>query len=125
MYYLKIYFIWRKPTGIKPKTKERFTITYVSKLFVENQIKSMKRNKSAGTDEIPPGMLKNCASAIAKPVCFIINFSISCGRFPTQWKTAKVHPFTNRDQQHHRKITDLYQFCLCCQKYYKRLYIIN
>ena len=85
-------FIWRKPSAIRIRSNERFKFTYVSKISIEKELKSLKRGKSAGHDDIPPGMLKDAASELAKPLSYIINLSLQTGVVPTEWKIAKVTP---------------------------------
>ena len=55
-------------------------------------LKGIKRNKSAGTDDLPPGMIKDCASSIASPLSYIINLSLTSGIVPDIWKEAKITP---------------------------------
>ena len=41
-------------------------------------------------DDIPASFLKTTSSVLAGPLCEIINQSFSEGKFPTEWKCAKV-----------------------------------
>ena len=43
-------------------------------------------------DGIPASLLKTASSAIATPLCSIINSSIQSGSFPSSWKCALVNP---------------------------------
>ena len=97
-------FVWRKPLGIFIRTTNRFQMSCF--IYIEKELKTLKRNKSAGLDILPPGMLKACAGNILKPICFTINLSITTGQpicftiylsittgqVPQIWKTAKVTP---------------------------------
>jgi len=56
-----------------------FFSSYVSKIYVEQQLRTLKRGKSAGHDDIPPGMLKDAAHQLAKPLSAIINLSLQTG----------------------------------------------
>lgn len=85
-------FIWRFIPPIRLRTEKVFVLGYVSKVFVERELRSLKRNKATGLDELPPGMLKDCAEVISKPLASIINLSTSTATVPTQWKKAKVLP---------------------------------
>lgn len=85
-------FIWRKPAKLDTRTDKQFKFEYVSKTFVERELKSLKRGKAAGHDDIPPGMLKDAASIISKPLCYLINLSLQTGIVPAEWKIAKVKP---------------------------------
>ena len=86
-------FTWGKPPAqSKVRTNKQFEFTYVSKIFVEKQLKALKRGKSPGHDNIPPGILKDAASELATPLSYIINLSLRTGVVPSKWKIAKVTP---------------------------------
>ena len=85
-------FTWRKPIEIASRTNKKFNFKYVSKLFVEKQLNSLKRNKASGLDDLPPGLLKDAARVISKPLNHIINLSLQTGIIPSDWKVAKVTP---------------------------------
>ena len=85
-------FIWRYNKPFKSRTTENFEITYISKIFIEKELRALKRNKSSGLDELPPGMLKDCASYISQPLCHILNLSIKNSTVPNLWKLAKITP---------------------------------
>ena len=72
------------------ETETVFVFTYVSTIFVEKELKSLKRRKAAGIDGIPPGPLKDASSVLAKPLAFIINLSLQTETVPSEWKIAKV-----------------------------------
>jgi hypothetical protein len=52
--------------------------------------KKLKMESSAGYDEIPDMIVKQCKHTVKKPLTFIINLSLSSGIFPNQMKIAKV-----------------------------------
>ena len=83
-------FIWGKPIKPTKKVNTMFSFNYVSKFFVEKQLKSLRREKAAGYDQIPPGFLKYTASVISGPLSFVINLSLSKGSVPCIWKNFKV-----------------------------------
>ena len=82
--------VWRQPEQLPQKSKNVFKFQYVSEKTVKSHLNSLKRNKATGHDQLPPGMLKDTTSVIAKPLCYIINLSLKTGIFPTDWKQAKV-----------------------------------
>ena len=59
---------------------------------MQKQLKSLKRHKATGLDNLPPGMLKDCACEVYKPLCHLLNLSLSKGFVPTDWKMAKITP---------------------------------
>ena len=85
-------FVWKTPTAIHERTYRRFKFQYVSKIFVEKELKILKTHKSAGIDNLPPLLLRDSASVISKPISHIINLSLTSGKIPTEWKSAKVIP---------------------------------
>ena len=72
------------------ETETVFVFTYVSTIFVEKELKGLKRRKAAGIDGIPPGPLKDASSVLAKPLAFLINLSLQTETVPNEWKIAKV-----------------------------------
>ena len=55
-------------------------------------IKKLKNKKSCGFDELSSELLKMGSEVLSKPLTTIINKSIEEGRFPEEWKIAKVFP---------------------------------
>ena len=64
----------------------------MNKVWVENQIRLLKRSKATGPDNLPPGMLKDCSNELSEPLCYLINLSMISGTIPNEWKLAKVIP---------------------------------
>jgi hypothetical protein len=54
---------------------------------------------SAGYDEIPDIIVKQCIHTVKKPSTFMINLSLSSGIFPNEMKIAKVRPIYKRGQK--------------------------
>ncbi|XP_057316735.1 uncharacterized protein LOC130657744 [Hydractinia symbiolongicarpus] len=70
----------------------KFKFNYVSRIFVEKELKKLKRQKSAGLDNLPPALLKDCVSAIAEPLYYLINLSLDNSEVPLDWKNAQITP---------------------------------
>ncbi|XP_057305630.1 uncharacterized protein LOC130646135 [Hydractinia symbiolongicarpus] len=85
-------FIWRQPNKVEPIRTQRFDFKYVSKSFVEKELKNLKRHKATGIDNLPPAVMKDSANEISQPLCFIINLSLSTADVPTEWKHPTVTP---------------------------------
>ena len=85
-------FVWGKPTQIDMKTHKHFQFGYVSKVFIEKELKSLKRHKATGLDDLPSNLLKDGATIIAKPLSHVINLSLKTGIVPSEWKVAKITP---------------------------------
>ena len=75
-----------------PQVKEKFLFRTVKEEEILTELKNLKRKKATGLDHLPPGLLKDAAGVIAKPLTFIINLSLETGVVPTDWKMAKVIP---------------------------------
>ena len=78
------------PLPISDRTICKFKFRPVSKLEVEQDLKSIKCGKSTGTDNLPPGLLKDASSRISALLAYLINLSLQTGPFPTDWKLAKI-----------------------------------
>ena len=79
--------------------------------FVERELKSLKRRKAAGCDNLPPGILKDAAYALSSPLTHLINLSLTTGLVPNKWKIAKVTPIHKKgntnDYNNYRPISVL------------------
>ena len=85
-------FIWKAPNQFFPRTYNKFRFSYVSTVFVERQLKTLKNNKTAGLDNLPSRLLKDSASVISRPIAYIINSSLETATVPTLWKNSKIVP---------------------------------
>ncbi len=69
-----------------------FKMKYICRGFVLKELKQLKRNKAAGVDELPPGMLKDIREYIADPLCYILNLLVETATVPLKWKIARLIP---------------------------------
>ena len=69
-----------------------FKLKTVSEKEVLKILKTMKQKRSYGVDGISSEVLKLGAEVLVVPLTYIINFSIVTGKYPTNWKLAKVIP---------------------------------
>jgi hypothetical protein len=76
---------------IKESTKIMFLFP-VTECEVEKLAKGLKNKLSAGIDEIPDYVVKQCIKLLKKPLANIYNASVESGIFPDQLKIAKVVP---------------------------------
>ncbi|XP_057305372.1 uncharacterized protein LOC130642299 [Hydractinia symbiolongicarpus] len=104
-------FIWAKPkeSNLKTSTTFEFTEVTVNEVFVH--LKKLKRSKACGSDDLPPGMLKESAKHLAKPLCHVINASLRSGIMPSDFKLGQVTPIHKSgrkdDMDNYRPITVL------------------
>ena len=76
--------------AIPQRTDKQFKFRPISKLEVERELRSIKRTKSTGIDNLPPGLLKDTACLISAALAHLINLSLQKGSFPTDMKIAKI-----------------------------------
>ncbi len=79
-----------------------FDIPPISYDFVLNELSSLDSKKAIGADGLSSRLLKLTAKPIATPVTMIMNLSISCSKFPTAWKLAKICPIFKRGKRDNR-----------------------
>ena len=85
-------FTWKKLKSNPIQTTSKFNFRLVNKIWVENQLRLLKRSKATGPDNLPPGMLKDCSNELSGPLCYLINLTMINGTIPNEWKLAKVIP---------------------------------
>ena len=104
-------FTWRYIRTLPRHANEHFTFDYISRRFFLKELKALKRQKASGIDELPPGLLRDCADIIAGPLAYIINLSIKTSAVPSVWKVAKITPFfksgDSTKPENHRPISIL------------------
>ena len=77
-----------------------FQIPFTIQTFIRKFLLNLNVRKSTGLDNIGPRILKLAANIITPSLEFIINKSISTGKFPSVWKEAKVKPmFKNGNKE--------------------------
>jgi hypothetical protein len=69
-----------------------FVLKTVTEGQVVKAIEKLKNKSSTGLDDINSMVLKAGGEVLAYPLCYIINTSITSGRFPGRWKEAKLIP---------------------------------
>lgn len=53
-------------------------------------LEKMKPDKSPGTDEIHPRLLKECSKSLAVPFKLLFDQTMKLAKIPTEWKQAEV-----------------------------------
>ena len=75
-----------------PLIQPDFTLGYIHDDQVLKLLSTLNVNKSSGTDNLGPRILKLCAPIIYKVVAYLINLSIKTSIFPDKLKEAKITP---------------------------------
>ena len=65
---------------------------YVTESEMKKYLTDLKTEKSPGTDEIHPRLLKECAQNLAKPLKMFFDLTMQLGKVPDVWKKAEVRP---------------------------------
>ena len=63
---------------------------------IKHLIINLNSNKSSGPNSFPTKILKYIVNIISKPLCDLVNMSISNGIFPETLKTAEVIPILKK-----------------------------
>ena len=63
---------------------------------MKNLLFKLKSDKSPGTDEIHPRLLRECAENLARPLTILFNITIRHGKIPKDWKKAEICPIYKR-----------------------------
>jgi hypothetical protein len=55
-------------------------------------IKKLKDKPTAGTDQVPSFVVKDCGSAFTEPLFIMFNLILKCSVFPESWKESRIFP---------------------------------
>ena len=116
-------FVWSKPAEENlpnQVTESQFTFKPLKESEILKELKILKPKKASGLDNFPPGLLKDAALVLTKPLTFIINLSVETGVVPSEWKVAKVIPPTNLSLWVRLTIIGPFQFSLLCQRSWRK-----
>merc|ERR1712004_429865 len=73
-------------------SEHSFFLRAVDQSDVLEELLKLNHRKSAGPDELSPKLIKMCSYSLHKPLAFIFNKSIGSGKYPSNFKVAKVIP---------------------------------
>jgi hypothetical protein len=60
----------------------------------------LKNKLTAGYNDIPESLVKQCIQLIKGPLTHIYNVSLRSGVFPDKWKAAKVKPLYKKGDRY-------------------------
>lgn len=67
-----------------------FLFSPITSADVHKHLSELDITKATGPDDIPSRLLKLSAPVISDSLAFLFNFSLISGKFPAEWKIAKV-----------------------------------
>ena len=69
---------------------DQFPFTPVTAVGVQESLEALNSKKAIGLDDIQARLLKIAAPSISESLCFLLNFSLTSGKVPIDWKKAKI-----------------------------------
>lgn len=66
---------------------------------VHEMVTKLPDKLTAGLDGIPALIVKKCADTLTFPILLLINLALKTGKFPTEWKKAKIVPVFKSGKQ--------------------------
>lgn len=67
-------------------------INSISENEIVSASKKLKNKMTAGVDNVPSFIIKDCINALVKPLHYLFNLILSTSTYPDIWKTAKICP---------------------------------
>lgn len=90
-------------------------ITCFSENEVFNALKKLKPKLTAGPDDIPSFLIRDCAAIFSYPLSILFNLCIRNGQLPDIWKYSKVCPVFKKGEKNNianfRPISIICNFC--------------
>ena len=83
--------------------KGKLGLQFPSKKQVLNILRNLSNSKCSAIDGLDNFSLKIASNIIVDPIHHIISLSIMQGRFPNEWKKAKVIPLHKKGDIHQPK----------------------
>ena len=64
----------------------------MNKIWVENQLRLLKRSKATGNRQPAVPYRQDCSDELSGPLCYLINLTMMNGTILNEWKLTKVIP---------------------------------
>lgn len=94
-YFSSVYLPSRPTDAISQKPFNNLpviNITCFSEHEVTTALCKLKNKMTAGPDQVPSFLIKDCSGALTEPLLIICNLAIQTSTFPDLWKTARICP---------------------------------
>ena len=118
-------FIWSKPRKWHPNNYSTFHFRDVRVNEVFKYLKKLSRRKACEPNDLPPGMLKDCALEIAKPLCHVINISIKKDSLQKISNSELLIQSSNQILNKSLIIIDQLLSYRCVPRFLKRAFTVN
>lgn len=90
------------------------SVEYVSEDDVAKAIRKLKNKATAGDDQVPSFLIRDCSAVFLLPLKIIFNLSLQSATYPSAWKIARVCPVFKsgdvKDVANYRPISILNNF---------------
>ena len=73
-------------------SEHSFFLKPIDETDVLEELLKLNHRKSAGPDELSPKLVKMCSYTLYRPLAYIFNMSITSGKYPKDYKVAKIIP---------------------------------
>ena len=104
----------------KPTNKSLDSVSF-STDDISKVINNLDSNKGHGQHILSILMIKLCGNSICKPLSKIFNDCLKEGKFPSDWKKARVVPVHNKGDKQCLKNYRPISLLLICRKIFERL----
>jgi hypothetical protein len=81
-----------------PHYREQKYLKEITEELAEKVLSDLRSDSATGPDELPSRILKECAKALARPLCMLARIIISQGRWPEAWTLHWIVPLYKKKQ---------------------------
>ena len=93
-------FVLSQPYQNPDKTYTTFKFRPVTVNETLKHLKKLKRKKTSGIDNLSPGILKDTAFSIAKPLNHLISLCLPTGKMPKAFTIGKITPLSKNGSKY-------------------------
>lgn len=82
-----------------PVVGSTLAISSIPEQEVYQSLRKLNNKWTAGPDDIPSCIVKDCASIFAAPLTLLFNLSLRTGTFPAFWKSSRICPVFKKNDR--------------------------